>query len=129
MSFSDYLETNLLDQIVGKTDYTIPTAWAALFVGDPLDTGAGGAEVSGTGYARIDTSGDWNAAASGSIDNANAITFPQAGDAWGTVTHFALYDAETNGNLLVSGALDTPKGVTSGDTPEFAAGAFVITLD
>ncbi len=130
MSFSNYLETNLLDQIVGKTDFTMPTAYVALFVGDPLDTGAGGAEVSGNNYARVSTAGgDWNAAASGSIDNANAVTFPQASGSWGTVDYFALYDASSAGNLLASGALDTSKAVGSGDTPEFAAAALAITLD
>jgi len=133
MSFSDYLEVELLDQIVGKTDFTMPTAYVALFVGDPLDTGAGGAEVSGTGYARVTTAGaDWNAAAAGSISNAEDITFPEAGGAWGEVTHFAIYDAATVGNLLASGALDSSREVGNGDTPKFAGGtpgALVITLD
>ena len=77
MSFSDYLEAALLDEIVGKTAYTMPTAYAALFTVAPSDAG-GGTEVSGGSYARVSTAGgDWNAAASGAIDNANAITFPQ----------------------------------------------------
>ena len=130
MSFSNYLELKLLDEIVGKTAFTMPTAYVALFVGDPLDTGAGGAEVSGNNYARVSTAGgDWNAAASGSIDNANAVTFPQASGSWGTVDYFAIYDAASAGNLLASGALDTSKAVGSGDTPEFAAAALAITLD
>jgi len=133
MSFSNYLETNLLDQIVGKTDFTMPTAYVALFVGDPLDTGAGGAEVSGSNYARVTTAGaDWNAAATGSISNAEDITFPQASGSWGTIDYFAIYDAATTGNLLASGALDSSKAVGNGDTPKFAGGtpgALVITLD
>ena len=133
MSFSDYLEVELLDQIVGKTDYTMPTAFVALFVGDPTDTGAGGAEVSGNNYARVETAGaDWNAAASGSTSNANDITFPEASGAWGTVDYFAIYDASTNGNLLASGVLDSSKSIGNGDIPVFAGGtpgALVITLD
>ena len=130
MSFSDYLETNLLDQIVGKTDYTMPTAYIALFVGNPDEDGSGGAEISGSNYARVSTAGgDWNAAASGSIDNANDITFPQASGSWGTVDYFAIYDASTAGNLLAYGALDTSKAIGNGDTPKFAAGSLVITLD
>jgi len=133
MSFSNYLEVELLDQIVGKTDYTMPTAYVALFVGDPLDTGAGGAEVSGVSYARVTTDGaDWNAAATGSISNAEDITFPEAGGSWGTITHFAIFDAASAGNMLASGALSSSKAVGSGDTPKFAGGtpgALVITLD
>lgn len=130
MSFSDYLENKVLDHIAGKTSFTMPAnVHAALFVGSPLDTGAGGAEVSGSNYARVDTDSDWNAAASGSIDNVNAITFPQASGSWGTVDYFALFDASTAGNMLAWGALDSSKAVENGDTPTFAAGAFVITLD
>jgi len=133
MSFSNYLETHLLDQIVGKTDYTMPTAYVALFIGDPTDAGTGGAEVSGGNYARVSTAGtDWNAAASGSISNAEDITFPEATADWGEIDYFAIYDASSGGNLLASGALDTSKTVSSGDTPKFAGGtpgALVITLD
>ncbi len=130
MSFSDYLETNLLDQIVGKTDYTMPTAYVALFVGNPGDAGSGGAEVSGSNYARVSTAGgDWNAAASGSIDNANVITFPEASGSWGTVDYFAIYDASSAGNLLAYGVLDASRAVGSGDTPKFAASSLTITLD
>ncbi len=130
MSFSNYLETNLLDQIVGKTDFTMPTAYIALFVGDPTDTGGGGAEVSGNNYSRVTTSGaTWNAAASGSIDNASAITFLTASGSWGTVDYFAIFDAATVGNMLAHGQLTASKAIGNGDTPEFAAAAFIITLD
>ncbi len=133
MSFSNYLETNLLDQIVGKTDFTMPTAYVALFIGDPLDSGSGGNEVDaggGVNYSRkATTGGTWNAAASGSIDNASAITFDTASGSWGTITHFAIFDASSGVNILASGQLTTSKPIGNGDTPEFAAGAFVITLD
>lgn len=135
MSFSDYLETALLDQIVGKTDYTMPTAYIALCTADPTDAGTGASmnEVANANnYARVSTAGgDWNAAASGSIDNANEIAFPQASGSWGTVTHFAILDSTTHGagNMLAHGALDSSKAIGNGDTPKFAASALTITLD
>lgn len=130
MSFSDYLEAKLLDEIVGKTAFTMPTAYIALFVGNPGDDGTGGVEVSGSNYARVSTAGaDWNAAASGSIDNANAVTFPEASGSWGTVDYFAIYDAASSGNLLAYGVLDASKTIGNGDTAKFAAGALTITLD
>jgi len=138
MSFSDYLEVELLDQIVGKTDYTMPTAYIALCTADPTDAGTGAdcnEVANANNYARVATDGDdWNAAASGSISNAEDITFPQASGSWGTVTHFAIIDSTTygEGNLLASGALDSSKAIGNGDTPKFAGGtpgALVITLD
>lgn len=136
-SFSNYLEIELLDQIVGKTDYTMPTAYVALCTADPTDAGTGAAmnEVAdANAYARVSTAGaDWNAAAAGSISNANDISFTEATGAWGTVTHFAIVDNTTHGagNVLVHGSLAASKAVASGDTVKFEGGTpgdLVITL-
>ena len=128
-SFADYLELKILDHITGKTSYTMPTAYVGLSTADPLDTAAGLAEPSGNGYARVATDGDdWNAAASGATSNANAITFPTASGSWGTVTHFALFDAATSGNMLAHGALDSSQAITTNQIPRFAVGALDITL-
>ena len=128
-SFTDYTENKVLDHITGKTAFTKPTAYVALFTAAPSDAG-GGTEVTGGSYARVATAGaDWNAASAGATTNANAIAFPTATGSWGTVTHFALMDASTAGNMLAWGALGTSKTVASGDTAQFAAGALSATLD
>ena len=125
-NLSDYLENKLLDHSVGKTSFTMPTAYVALFTAAPGESG-GGTEVSGGAYARVATAGaDWNAAASGSISNANDITFPTATADWGTVTDMALIDSSTSGgsnNYLWYGALTTSKTVQNGDTFKFAGGS------
>lgn len=129
-SFSNYAENKILDHIVGKASFTMPTVYVALFVGDPTDAGTGGAEVSGTSYARVATSDtDWASASGGAIANAAAITFPEAGGSWGTVDYFALFDAESSGNMLAHGQLSVSKAITTGDTPSFAIGDLDITLD
>jgi hypothetical protein len=126
---SDYLENELLDHIVGKTAYTMPTVYVGLYTSAPTDAG-GGTEVSGGSYARKSTAGaDWAAASGGAISNANAITFVTASGSWGTVTHFGLFDASTTGNLLAWGALGASKAIGSGDTASFAAGDLDITMD
>lgn len=129
MSKSDFLENKLLDHMLGKTSYTMPTAYVGLFTAAPSDAG-GGTEVTGGSYARKSTAGaDWNAAAAGSSSNANAITFVTATASWGTVTHFGIFDAATAGNLLRWAALTTSKTIGNGDTASFAAGALVCTED
>jgi hypothetical protein len=126
---SDYLENELLDHIVGKTAYTMPTVYVGLYTSAPSDAG-GGTEVSGGSYARKSTAGaDWATASGGATSNANAITFVTASGSWGTVTHFGLFDASTSGNLLAWGALGASKAIGSGDTASFAAGDLDITLD
>lgn len=133
-SFSDYLELKILDEITGKTAYTMPTVYMALCTADPTDAGLGSAMgeclALGSDYARVATAGsDWDAAATGAVDNAVAITFPAATQAWGHITHFAGVDASASGNMLWHGELSTHKDVTSGDTVSFAIGALDITLD
>ena len=129
MSKSDYLENKLLDHQLGKTAYTMPTVWVGLYTATPTDAG-GGTEVTGGSYARKSTAAaDWNAAASGSSANANAITFVTATGSWGNVTHFGIFDAATTGNLLRWAVLTTPKTISNGDTASFAAGTLVCTED
>lgn len=129
MSKSDYAENKVNELLVGKTAFTLPTAHVALYTAAPTDAG-GGTEVTGGAYARVATAGtDWAASSGGSISNANAITFPAATAAWGTVTHFGVFDAATAGNLLFWAALTTSKAIASGDTASFAAGALTHTED
>lgn len=130
-SFSNYLENKILDHVVGKSSYMMPTVYVALSTTEPLDTGSGLTEPSSGGYVRKSTTGaDWEIAANGATQNANAITFTQASGNWGSLSHFALVDALSGGNMLAYGTIiNGPKPVTNGDIPSFAAGALDITLD
>ena len=129
-SFSDHLENELLDHVFGNGSYTPPTIYVALSTANPLDDGSGLAEPSGNGYSRVQTAApDWSTASSGSIDNAASIEFSEATGSWGTVTHFALMDAASGGNMLVHGALSVSKSIDGGDTTEFAVGDMQVSLD
>jgi len=128
--FSDYCENKILDHLFGKGDYTPPTIYVGLSAADPTDSGAGLSEPSGQGYARaVTTAADWNVAASGLLDNANVILLGPAAGNWGTLTHFALFDAAAGGHLLVHGALMQPKTVENGDSARFLSGELCVTLD
>ena len=129
-SFSDYWENIILDHIFGKGSYTPPTIYAGLSTADPTDDGSGLAEPSGNAYTRVQTSAcDWNAASNGSLENAGEITFDQATGSWGTITHFALFDAATAGNMLAHGALSQSKAIGNSDTARFETGDLDISLD
>ena len=141
--FADYAERALLRQLFRNTTGPQPTnVYVALWVGDPTDTGAGGAEVTGGSYARVavstgssgsGTGSGWtDPGASGAISTSNnaAVTFPTPSANWGTVTHVALMDASTSGNMLASAALSTSRTINNGDSaPSFAIGALVFSLD
>jgi len=129
-SFSNFWENEILDHIFGKGTYTPPSnIYVALSTTDPTDSGSGISEPSGGSYARKSTApADWDAAVSGTVDNANAITFVEATGSWGAITHFALYDALTGGNMLAHGALTTSKIIDDGDVASFAAGDLDVSL-
>lgn len=128
MSKSNYLEDALLDHSLGTTAYTAPSAvYLALFTSDPADD-ASGTELSGNGYARESVS--FNASSSGSATGPTSATeFSASGGDFGTVTHFALFDALTGGNMLFYGSLTSSKTITDGDTLRFAVSSITITED
>jgi hypothetical protein len=128
--FSNYWESKILDHIFGKNNYSPPTIYVALSTADPLDDASGFFEPADNAYARVETSAsDWNTTSGGSLNNTNDIIFPMATGSWGTITHFALFDAITDGNMLAYGALSQPKTVESSYTPIFDAGDLNISLD
>jgi len=126
MSFSNFLETEILDHVFGGNAYTAPsTLYLGLFTAAPNDTG-NGTEVSGASYARQ------SAAMSVSGDTATtsaSVEFPAAGGTWGTITYVGIFDALTGGNLLAYGALTASKTIELGDIFRIPAGSLDITLD
>jgi len=128
---SDYLEAAYIDHLFNKGALTALTnVYVALFTAAPSDSG-GGTEVttSGTAYARaVDATADWTRSGS-TIDNDDDIDFVEATATFGTVTHIALFDALTSGNMLCWKALSASKVVNTGDTARFKAGDLDFTLD
>lgn len=128
MSFSDYLENELLDHVFKVGSFTVPTnLYVALYTAAPSDAG-GGTEVSGGSYARVNHN-SWDVAAGGATENTGTVTFATATANWGTVTHVGIHDDLTAGNLIAWAALSASKSVDSGDTASFADGTLDITLD
>lgn len=128
-ALSNYAENKVLDHLVGKTAFTMPTVSIALYTTAPTDS-TSGTEVStsGTAYARKATAGaDWNAASGGSISNANAFEWSTATAAWGTVVAAALVDG--SGNILAYGTAAASKVIDTGDTYRIPAGSLTLTLD
>jgi hypothetical protein len=89
-------------------------------------------ECTGTGYERK-ICNIWDAASDADpsvIQNTGAINFGTGAVDWGSLTHFALYDNLTAGNLLGDITLLTsPKTIGDGDPISFASGDLVVTLD
>ena len=144
MSLTNAAENNLLDLLftnvawanVGDVSGLQPSAGAGSFyislhTADPTETGDQTTnEAAYTSYARVAVArsgGGWTVT-NDTVENAAAITFVQATGGSETETHFGIGSATSGtGNLQIIGALNSSLAVSSGITPEFAAGALDIT--
>ena len=142
-ALSDYLENKLIDHLFRSLSFTAPAALhVALLTAAPSDTG-GGTEVSGGSYARValapgttnwaNTQNSGTGASpgtNGTTQHLVACTFPAPTANWGVVTHFAIYDASSAGNLMYWAALTASKTINNGDAaPSFAIGALTVQID
>jgi hypothetical protein len=128
-SFSDYTENLVLNFLFTTNTATRPTAWyVGLFTAAPSDTG-GGTEVSGSGYVRKVTGTITVSGTATTATNSAAIEFAAAsGGDWGTITHAAIFDAETSGNMLAWAPLTTSRTINDGDVFRIPASSLTITL-
>ena len=132
---SNYLENKVLDHVLTATAYSQPsTRYLALFTNTSgsaaanLEAGTLTDEVStsATAYGREAVT---FAAASGGSSATNAtVTFDTATANWGTITHVAIMDAETSGNVLFYGAVTTSKTIETGDTFQVSSGNLTVSL-
>lgn len=121
-----YLANAMLDHTLKVAAYTQPTIHVGLYTTATSDAGAG-TEVSGGSYARVAVSG-WTVSG-GAAENTSAINFPTSTGSWGTVSHMAILDASSAGNMLHHGAVDSSQAVGSGEDVQVAAGAYDLTID
>ena len=128
-SFSDYTENLVLTWLFTTDSVTRPTAWyVGLFTAAPSDTG-GGTEVSGSAYARTATGTITVSGTGTTATNGSAIEFAAAsGGNWGTVTHAAIFDASTGGNMLAWAPLTTSRTINDGDVFRIPASSLTVTL-
>jgi hypothetical protein len=126
MSFTNDAETRTLQWLFTTGSPTRPTGWyIGLFTAAPGEAG-GGTEVSGGSYVRmavtLSVSGD-------TATNSAAVEWPTASASWGTVTHIAIFDALTTGNMLSYATLTASKTIASGDVLRIPASSLTITLN
>jgi len=121
---SNYTETNIINSLLrGVTFPLASTVYVSLHTANPGETG--GNEVSTAAwpaYVRKDAAdggaiaSGWDSPTDGTTKNAKQILYPSMNGAGAvTVTHWALYDAATGGNLLAYAPLTTARTLNPGD--------------
>ena len=128
MSLTNSFETSVLTWLLTASSPSParPTTWyLGLFTAAPGEAG-GGTEVSGNGYTReavtFTVSGN-------TASNDAAIEFPTATGSWGTITHAAVFDASTSGNMIAYASLTASKVIDTGDVLRVPTGDLDINLD
>jgi len=142
-AFTNYLKSNLLNHIFSATPYTKPNEVYVGLITAVTNIATGSVtEPSANGYARVKMSstvqtpenmydGNWVNNGTGIISNGVVVQFPAATGAWGTCTHFALWDKATGAaspNLLVCAPLTTLRNITTGTAPKFEIGTLQIQM-
>ena len=99
MAFTNFLDAAILNHVFTGVSYTAPTAlYIGLHTAAPTDSN----EVATASYARKQSSF--------TIDGSNVVKNPVAvtwnmGEAFGLITHVAIYDAASGGNRLADSQL------------------------
>src|SRR5210317_589896 len=139
MAKTDAFETDILELIFNNTNIanlgdgtgvqgsgTPGSLYVRLCTTAPTDS-AIGTETTYTNYVQygvaVARSGSGWTVSGNQVSNAAAITFATCGVTGATLTHFEIWNNNTNATLserLFWGALDSSLGVTNGVTPEFA---------
>lgn len=138
---TDNVETEILEWLFMNTAVRAPSAtvYVALHTTDPGEAPDGTTELDNAtlSYERAETAAGTAWTVTGNTATTTVeVSFPQATEDWGTVTHFTLWDgADDLANPLFSDVLRdsngnaTTKTVSMDDTLSFAAGSLTATLD
>ena len=132
-AMSNYLEAALINHVLRNTAFTTPGT--SIYVGliqfyesDTLEAGTLTQEVSGGSYARQQHTAWDDPSGVGATENTGIITFPTATADWGLISGVIISNASTAGQVLLHGALTTPRDVVSGDVFKFNDGDLDISF-
>lgn len=112
-----------------KENPTLPNkVYLGLSSTAPAVDGSGVSEpLASAGYERVELT-NLGEPSNGVISNDSEISFPESSASWGTVTYFVLYDAPTNGNLLMFNVLSQSRSVETATIVMVKTGSLKLTL-
>lgn len=122
MSFSDYLETAVLNAVFNNASLAVANRYAKLHTGDPGEDGTGNAATETT---RKSITGA--AAVGNTFTSVNDLTWASL-PATETFRYISIWDHVSAGNCLWIGQLVSPISKTSGQTFTIAAGSLIATV-
>lgn len=132
-TLSNYATTELVDHVFKAAYSPVSTHYLALCTAAPTaaSTGSTITETDYGGYARKSFTGAsiFSAAASRKVIQTTLLEMAQAsGVSASNITHWAVLDAATNGNMLAFGAFNSAWNVVAGNTPKIPANEIEISI-
>lgn len=124
-SMTDYLESKVLQHIIGEAAFTQPSGlYLAAFSVAPGETG-GGTELTGNNYARQAITFEAEGG-DGVVANSAQVQFAASGGDWSEIIGWGIMDASSGGNMLYYQD-SVSHTVLDGATLTIAAGQLVLT--
>ncbi len=126
MSFSNYLETKVMDAIFNNASpaaIQLANRYVKLHTGDPGEAGTANAATETTRKSLTSA-----ASSNGVFTSTNDLAWTNVAGTE-TYSHVSIWDDPTAGNCLWTGALTASKAVNAGDNFTIPAGSAVATLD
>lgn len=141
---TNYLRNKIVDWFHRGQSFTPPATMYVRLCSTAPTAAAAGTELTGTGYAPEAITSSTTAWAATNADGSTAnpstgtngttsnnviIDFGTAGGAWGTASHWELWDASSGGNRLLYGVIvdasgsPAPRSIAAGDPVSFPIGA------
>lgn len=113
MPTTTYGRQHGLDHMIGKTTYTKPTLWAALFALSPGASGTQSSEI--TQFARIEVTSKFAATDASGIAQSNAdVNFGVPASDGSPAAYIGYLDASSAGNMTFYEQLPSPRAVIAG---------------
>lgn len=113
MSFTNYTEGKIADEIFGATAFAAPaTLHIGLHSAYPNEAGVG-AELSGNNYSRVavtNNTTNWPNYSADQKSNGTTITFPTASGPWLEAVAVSVWDSGAGGNMIARGWLGSDAG-------------------
>jgi hypothetical protein len=126
---SDYAANAFLNWVKSTAFPADPAAvYVALFNGNPTSTGLGGTEVTTTLRPAGRVAVTFGSIVSREIVNSADVAFGNAA-AGASITHFAIFDAASSGNMIAFSPLDASRTISTGDPVTFLTGTLKLNFN
>lgn len=93
----------------------------------PSADGLNVTEPASGGYQRVQLTG-LSEPTAGVVTNPTSISFPESTQSWGTVSYFVIFDAATEGNLLMYGELEEARTVEAATIMTLRANSLTLSV-